>query len=296
MRSFITFLFLTLSMIPLFSQAQNNAAKHLPLWTGPVPGETESKHEPLTLPDQGDKITRITNVTDPALVVFDAGKTGNGAAVIISPGGGYGLLAIDLEGYEVAHWLNTLGISAFVLQYRVPGKPDAALQDLQRAMRLVRANAKTWNLNPHKIGIMGFSAGASLSARLCALPDTNLYVPVDKADTLSFRPGFCMYIYPAYLDKGSGRSITPEAAPRSDAVPAFLFATADDPHGNSALVMTSALRDQKVPVELHFLPYGEHGYGLRKGNVAAETWPGLARTWLLKVINGKLKPPVKPKK
>jgi acetyl esterase/lipase len=285
-------LFIILTVLALSAMGQNTDRQKIILWPGNVPGEMQPKHEPEVMPDKGDKITRLSNVTNPALLVFDACRNCNGSAVIICPGGGYGILAIDLEGYEIATWLNSLGITAFVLQYRVPDKRDAALQDLQRAVRVVRENAGNWNLDPDKIGVMGFSAGASLSARICALPDTSLYPATDQADKLRFRPDYCMLVYPAYLDDGPGKSISPETTPAKATPPAFIFATADDPHGNSALVMASALRNAQKPVELHFLPYGGHGYGLRKGNRAAETWPALAQIWLNTILKGTVKPPL----
>ena len=167
-----------------------------------------------------------------------------------------------------------------MLQYRVPERRDGALQDLQRAVRLVRENAGKWNINPGKIGVLGFSAGGSLAARICALPDSNLYPAIDNADKQPFRPDYCMLIYPAYLDKGPANSVSPENAPHNYTPPTFIFATADDPYSNSALVMTSAMRVAQRPVELHILPEGGHGYGLRPGKRAAETWPGLAQAWL----------------
>ena len=290
MKFNLKFTICLLMIINLRAIAQNNSEKNIQLWPGKVPGESEEKHDPVVLPDKGDKITRISNVTNPVLCVFNECSNNNGSAVIVCPGGGYSILAIDLEGYEIAKWLNNIGITAFVLQYRVPDKQNAALQDIQRAMRLVRENAGLWNLDPDKIGVMGFSAGASLCARICALPDTNLYPALDKADKNNFRPAFSILIYPAYLDKGPGNSISPETIPLPNSPPVFIFATADDAHGNSALVMASALRDKRVPVELHVLPLGGHGYGLRDGNFAAETWPGLAQSWLNRTMKSGTKP------
>ena len=132
---------------------------------------------------------------------------------------------------------------------------------------------------------MGFSAGGSLSARAATLASNKTYLPIDKIDSLSCRPDFALLVYPAYLDLGNNRSLTPELIVNQQTTPPmFIFATADDTYGNSALVMTTALRDAKVPVELHFMPKGGHGYGLRPGNIAAETWPGLAEKWLKRMI------------
>ncbi|MBD3627158.1 alpha/beta hydrolase [Cyclobacterium sp.] len=254
------------------------------LWPDNVPGETGAKHPPVQTANTSGNVTRLTDVTNPALVVFEPQGASNGAGIIVCPGGGYNILAIDKEGYEVAEWLNQLGFTAFVLQYRVPDKREAALYDLQRALRLVRSQATDWQLDPDRLGVMGFSAGGSLAARASTRFSESSYTPVDKKDSLSSRPDFALLIYPAYLDEGKDRSLTPELRLSDDTPPQFLFGTADDRYGNSALVMAGALRDQKLPVTLHFLSEGGHGYGLRKGNVAAETWPGLAENWLRQLI------------
>lgn len=258
------------------------------LWPGKVPGELKEKQPPVLSKSQSDNITRYSEVTNPALEVFlpDPAKK-NGSAVIVCPGGGYQILAYDLEGIEIAAWLNRMGFTAFVLQYRIPEKKEGALQDVQRALRLVRSNAQKWGINPDKVGIMGFSAGGSLSARASILFNKKTYSPVDKSDSLSSRPSFTMLIYPAYLDQGPELSLTPELQLSKDVPPIFIFQTADDPYGNSALVMASALRNAKLSVELHLLPEGGHGYGLRPGKIASETWPVLAGKWLGNILKEK---------
>ena len=258
------------------------------LWPGKVPGEIKEKQPPVLATSKNDNILRFAEVTNPAIEVFLPDQaTKNGSAVIVCPGGGYGILAYDLEGTEIAAWLNKLGITAFVLQYRIPNKKEGALQDIQRAIRLVRNNAVQWNLDPLKIGVMGFSAGGSLSARASTLFNKKTYPPVDKSDSLSCRPSFTMLIYPAYLDQGPNLTLTSELELSKDVPPIFIFQTADDPYGNSALVMAGALRNAKLPVELHFLSTGGHGYGLRPEKIAAETWPLLAEKWLNSVLKDK---------
>jgi len=277
MKQTITILILILLGLNAFSQQK----EVIHLWPGKVPGETEPKHKPVVTNNNKGFVTRITDVTDPAIVVYPApAYNNNGAAVIICPGGGYNILAIDKEGYEIAEWLNTLGFSAFVLQYRVPKKQKGALQDAQRAIRIVRANAEKWKINSDKLGIMGFSAGGSLSARASTMYDVKTYERIDNTDTFSCKPDFSLLIYPAYLDRGENRSLTPELNVNENTPPTFIFQTADDRLANSALVYAQALRDEKVPVELHLLPEGGHGYGMRHGNNAAETWPKLAERWL----------------
>jgi acetyl esterase/lipase len=257
------------------------------LWPGKVPGELKEKQPPSVDTKNNDNIIRFSEVTNPAVEVFMPDPAiKNGSAVIVCPGGGYQILAYDLEGTEIAAWLNKLGYTAFVLQYRIPGKKEGALQDAQRAIRIVRNNSQKWNINPEEIGIIGFSAGGSLSARASTNFNKKTYATVDKSDSLSCRPSFAMLIYPAYLDQGPNLTLTPELELSKDVPPVFIFQTADDPYGNSALVMAGALRNAKLPVELHLLPSGGHGYGLRPGKIAAETWPLLAEKWLTNNVEG----------
>lgn len=251
------------------------------LWPGAVPGETQAKHPAVVTPDHRNHVIRLTDVTDPTLTVFQppAGKR-NGAGIVVCPGGAYSILAINLEGYEIARWLNKLGFTAFVLEYRVPQQQAGALQDVQRAMRYVRFHASEWKLNPQRLGVMGFSAGGSLSARISTLYGTDWYTPVDQADSVRSRPDFALLIYPAYLNLGPNGTLTPELKVTGQTPAMFLFQASDDHYGQSALVMGEALREAKVPFELHIDPHGGHGYGLRTGNPAAEHWPSLAQQWL----------------
>lgn len=274
-------------IIFIFSVSLSNAQIRdtIYLWPSKVPGENEVKHAPVQTANTSRNVTRLTDVTNPALIIFEPDASlNNGAGVIICPGGGYSILAIDKEGYEVAEWLNRLGFTAFVLQYRVPGKQEGALRDIQRAIRIIRNGATTWKLNPEKLGVMGFSAGGSLSARASTRFNIETYAKVDSIDLISCRPDFSLLVYPAYLDEGENRTLTTELLVNNNTPPMFIFGTADDKYGNSSLVMATALRDNNIPVELHFLAKGGHGYGLRSGNIAAETWPHLAEVWLRKII------------
>ena len=263
------------------------------LWPDKVPNEKMEKHPPIKTDNTKGNVTRITDITNPALVVFEPEKPNHkGVGIIVRPGGGYNILAIDKEGYEIAEWLNELGYTAFVLQYRVPNNQLGALNDMQRAIRIVRNKANYYNLNPEKIGAIGFSAGGSLVAKASTLFNTDSYTKLDDIDKISCKPNFSMLVYPAYLDKGENRSITPELVLNKDIPPFFIFGTSDDYFGNSSLVFTQALRDNKTPVELHFLQNGGHGYGMRTGNVAAKTWPSLAEVWLdltIKSIDKKIR-------
>jgi acetyl esterase/lipase len=258
------------------------------LWPDKVPGENEAKHEPIQTSNTSGNVIRITDVTNPAILVFEPkASVNNGAGVIVCPGGGYRILAIDKEGYEIAEWLNKLGFTAFVLQYRVPNKQKEALYDIQRAIKVIRSKAPEWNLNTSKLGVLGFSAGASLSVRASTRFTIDTYTKIDGIDSISCRPDFAVLIYPAGLDQGENRSLTPELLVDNNTPSMFIFGTADDKYANSSLVIATALRDNKVPVEIHLLQEGGHGYGMRPGNIAAETWPPLAEIWLQKEISKK---------
>jgi acetyl esterase/lipase len=283
MKPLFTVLFMMCSLVAI---SQKN--EFIYLWPGKVPGEPKEKKEPVIAPSDNDNVLRLSEITNPSLEIFPSDQsTRTGAAVVICPGGGYNILAYDKEGTEIAAWLNKLGFTAFVLQYRIPDKKEGALQDIQRAIRIVRNNSQKWNIDPEKIGVMGFSAGGSLSARASILFNKKTYPPVDKSDSLSCRPSFTMLIYPAYLDQGPNLTLTPELKLNKEVPPMFIFQTADDPYGNSALVMAEALRNEKLPVELHVLAIGGHGYGLRPGKIATETWPLLAEKWLKSVTKDK---------
>ena len=266
----------------VFFALKMNGQQKIYLWPGAVPGETEAKHEPVLADNQSGNVLRVTNVTNPAMLVFAApASTANGAAVIICPGGSYLTLGMNKEGSEIAEWFNKLGFTAFVLQYRVPEKRFGAVQDIQRAMRLIRADAAKWKINSDKLGVIGFSAGADLCAKLSTQFDNKNYPRVDAADDLSCRPAFAMIIYPGYLDMGPGKSLTPELSKMDSNTPVtFIFQAADDASGKSSLIYADALRGAKVSVECHLVPKGGHGYGMRASNPAAEAWPKYAEIWL----------------
>ena len=253
------------------------------LWPKSVPGQSAPKQPAQFSKKSSGGVTRISKVTDPSLTVYQPEKkVANGTAIIVCPGGGYGILAVDKEGYEIGDWLSDLGYTAYVLQYRVPNNRLGALQDAQRAIRTVRSMSKQSAIN--KIGILGFSAGGSLSARTATRSSEMLYPASDAIDKVSARPDFAILIYPAYLDLGKNKALTPELTITKQTPPIFLFVASDDPYANSSLVMASALQKEKSPYELHVVPAGRHGYGMRPGNPAAETWPILCQNWLNKQI------------
>jgi len=263
------------------------------LWPGAAPGDKGGLGEEtdVTKPSDnviaGRPVIRIGNVADPAITVYrPAADRNTGAAVVVCPGGGYNILALDLEGTEVCEWLNSIGVTGVLLKYRVPkreGGPQyaAALQDAQRAVGLARARARQWAIDPKRIGALGFSAGGDLCAALSAA-GARTYPRVDDADDVSCRPDFQLLIYPGYLVKvGGGYTIEPEVAVTPSTPPTFLVMAQDDPvHVENALGYALALQEAKVPMELHVYPTGGHGYGLRPAKDYVTTWPQRAADWM----------------
>lgn len=196
-------------------------------------------------------------------------------------------MAIDLEGTEVCDWLTSKGITCVLLKYRVPEsgpypKSAAALQDAQRAMGIVRAHAADWKLDPHRIGVLGFSAGGHLAAAISTHFDKRLYDPVDAADQLSCRPDFAVIVYPGYLAIAE-QNFAPNAEIHvtEQTPPTFLVQAEDDPvHVENSTVYFLELKNAKVPAELHIYAQGGHGYGLRRTELPITRWPELVETWL----------------
>ena len=263
------------------------------LWPGAAPGA------PANLPPEADITTpkdrlvagrpfiHLGNVSTPTLTLYSPKGKNTGAAVVVFPGGGYRMLAIDLEGTEVCNLLNSSGITCVLVKYRVPDtgpypKSSAALQDAQRALGLVRAHAAEWKIDSNRIGVLGFSAGAHLAAALSTHFDHRLYDPIDTADGLSCRPDFAVIVYPGYLALAEKNF-----APNTDihvtdqTPPSFIVQAEDDPvHVENAVVYFLALKNAKVPAELHIYAEGGHGYGLRHTALPVTTWPLSVETWL----------------
>ena len=247
------------------------------IWPDKRPAEVMLKKGKMKQTMGEDDILRIQQMPVPTLQKFPVVKSPKGKVVIVCPGGGYQILAVNHEGTEIAQWLNALGYTAYVLRYRVPDNREGALQDVHRAIRIARAE------NPGKqVGVMGFSAGASLTARAATRFQLPSYTATDETDTQSARPDFAALIYPAYMDEGEHHTLTPELTITEQTPPFFVFQTADDHYGNSALVISQALRNHKIPVQLHIYEKGGHGYGLRANLAeAASKWPKLMEEWLL---------------
>jgi acetyl esterase/lipase len=279
------------------------SAEHptLALWPGNAPGaaaDLPAEADTTTAKDNliaGRPVVRLGNVSRPTLTLYTPKGHNTGAAVVVFPGGGYSILAIDLEGAEVCDWLNSAGITCVLLKYRVPGsgpypKSSAALEDAQRALGMVRSHAAEWHIDPSRIGVLGFSAGAHLAAALSTHFEQRLYEPVDAADKLSCRPDFAVIVYPGYLalpDKGLAPN--PDVNPSAGTPPQFIVQAEDDPvHVENATNYFLALKNARVPAELHIYAEGGHGYGLRRTDngtrpttgLPVTLWPGLVETWL----------------
>ncbi len=269
-------------------------AAPIPLWPKEAPGEKGGLGEEKDTTGAkgglvaGKSVIRLGNVSQPTLTIYRPTKDKDtGAAVIICPGGGYNILAYDLEGSEICEWLNSIGVTGVLLKYRVPKRPGlekhtAALQDAQRAVGLVRSRATEFGLDPKRIGILGFSAGGHLAAAACNNFDKRTYEPVDDADKASCRPDFAFLIYPAYLTvKEQGDKVSPELPITANTPQTFLAMTQDDGvRVESALFYYLALKQAKVPAELHLYPTGGHGYGLRPSTHGVTTWPKRAEEWM----------------
>ncbi|HEY8965447.1 MAG TPA: sialate O-acetylesterase [Candidatus Methylacidiphilales bacterium] len=249
----------------------------VPLWPeGRMPGEKTAEPE-QPMPAKNDGVTRITHVSEPSLTFYPAGKALS-PAILVCPGGAYEYVVIDKEGSEIARWLNGLGLHAAVLKYRVPSNRNGALQDLERAMRLVRARAREWNVDETKLGVMGFSAGGHLCAALAAKYRTPAYAALDAADLLSCRPDFVSLIYPAFLARNG--QVSPEVAFADEVPPIFIAGTEDDKSFMSgAPLYEAALTAAHMPHAFTLFADGGHGYGLRS-NKGAKEWPGRYREWL----------------
>jgi acetyl esterase/lipase len=265
----------------------------IPVWPGAAPGAPANpapEKDTTTAKDNliaGRPLVRLGNVSVPTLTLYKPQGKNTGAAVVVFPGGGYNILAIDLEGTEVCDWLNKAGVTCVLLKYRVPQtgpypKSSAALQDAQRAMGLVREHAAEWNIDPNKIGVLGFSAGGHLAAAISTHYDQRLYDPVDAADKLSCRPDFAVVVYPGYLALAD-KNFAPNADlnPTSNTPPTIIVQAEDDPvHVENAVVYFMALKNAKVAAELHIYAEGGHGYGLRRTALPVTTWPDAVETWL----------------
>ena len=278
----------------------------VPIWPGAAPdplpaagpeaAETTGKDSLVA----GKPWIAVSNVLRPTMTVFSPTGKNTGAAVVVFPGGGYQILAIDLEGTEVCDWLTSKGITCVLLKYRVPHsgpywerqcdceiypKSSMALEDAQRTVGLVRFHAAEWHIDSHKIGVLGFSAGGHLVAAMSTHFEQRSYPAVDAADKESCRPDFAVALYPGHLWIDYQKfELNPDVHTHitRQTPPTFLLQDEDDDvdNVNNSLVYYLALKDAGVPVEMHLYAQGGHAFGLRRTKFPMTAWPLLVETWL----------------
>jgi len=265
----------------------------VPIWPGTVPdAQFGAPPNTETVPEPGE----VDNVSRPTMTVYSPKGKNTGVSVVVFPGGGYYVLAIDLEGTEVCDWLTSNGITCVLLKYRVPNsgmhgdgrrqikaKAPMALEDAQRTVGLVRFHAAEYHIDPAKIGVLGFSAGGHLVTDVSTHFDKRLYPPVDAADQVSCRPDFAVALYPGHLwISQQGFQLNPDVPVTPQTPPTFLLHAENDPVDsvNNSLVYYIALKKAGVPVEMHLYAEGKHGFGLRPTALPITRWPALVETWL----------------
>lgn len=273
----------------------------VPIWPSTAAAQSAKAEAETTgageSPVAGRPWLYIRNVSRPTLTVYSPTGRNTGAAIIVFPGGGYQILAIDLEGTEVCDWLTSKGITCVLLKYRVPNsgptwdqqcgcetdtRSSKPIEDAQRAISLVRSHAAEWYVDPHKIGVLGFSAGGHLVAAVSTRFDRRAYPPVDDADRESCRPDFAVAVYPGHLFDYRKTALNADLHVTRDTPPTFLVhAENDNVDGPSnTLAYYEALKDAGVPAELHMYAEGRHAFGLRETKLPITAWPRLVETWL----------------
>jgi acetyl esterase/lipase len=253
------------------------------VWPARPPGDPTAE-----APDQWEGTT-LNAVSTPTLAVFRPRSGDNGAAILICPGGGFTHLAMYHEGYDVCRWLNRLGITACLLKYRVPSpqgmaRNQAALQDAQRSMSLIRAHAAEWKLDTHRIGMLGFSAGGQMTADVETNFDQRSYPELDAVDRESTRPDFALCIYPGGIvpkEGGAVGQLTPDVRISKECPPTFIAQATDDRVGSeNAVYLYLALKKAGVNAELHVFAEGGHGFGMRPSPGPHATWTARAEEWM----------------
>lgn len=274
----------------LWADTSVKGNKEIPLWTGEVPGEKGDIGDEKLVERKNDDLVRLTNVTKPTITVYrpEKGVKNTGAAVLVCPGGGYGILAMSHEGTDVCKWLNQMGVTAVLLKYRVPrrdglDKHHAPLQDAQRAMSLIRKRSSEWEIDPNKIGIIGFSAGGHLAAMVMSQYENKRTYELDSdIDSASSRPDFAILIYPAYLQDENNRAVLDsDVVVNKKSPPVFLAVANNDKRfveGSALLYL--ALRRAEVPAELHIFAEGGHGFGMKKTDDRIAQWPQICGKWM----------------
>lgn len=275
----------------------------IPIWPGVIP-DARSNIGPevsVTVVDSsgrprlvaGKPWAYVDSVTVPTMTVYSPNGRNTGVAVVVFPGGGYDILAIDLEGTDACDWLTSAGVTCVLLKYRVPCIKSGphrecltALEDAQRTVGLVRFHAARWHVDPHKIGVLGFSAGGHMVAAMSTHFVRRVYRAVDEADTVSCRPDFAIALYPGHLAaRESGFALNPDIRVTSRTPPTFLVQARNDPVDpvENSLVYGAALRKAGVLVEMHIYAKGGHAFGLRRTSAPITGWPQLAERWLRRI-------------
>lgn len=272
----------------------------LPIWPGVAPNArpVDGPEVSGTVVDAaGNKVlvggkpwVYVDKVSQPTMTVYPPQGRNTGVAVLVFPGGGYNILAIDLEGTEVCDWLTSKGITCVLLKYRVPCVKTGpyrdcrtALQDAQRAVGLVRFRSAEWHIDPRKIGVLGFSAGGHMVAAISNHFEKRLYPAVDAADKESCRPDFAVSLYPGHLAvPEKDFALNPDLQITSQTPPTFLLQAEDDPVDpvENSLVYYAALRKAGVPAEMHVFVKGGHAFGLRPTASPITRWPQFVEEWL----------------
>lgn len=267
----------------------------LPIWPGTPPdGQFGPSANAENVPEPGS----VENVSRPTMTIYSPKANNSGVAIVVYPGGGYQGLAIDIEGTEVCDWLVPKGITCVLLKYRVPHtgpqwsdqckcqiypKAPMALEDAQRTMGLLRFHAFEYRIDPHKIGVLGFSAGGHLSADISTHFNKRAYPAIDAADKESCRPDFAVVLYPGHLWADERKfALTPTVPVTRQTPPTFIVQAENDPVDsiNHSLVYYIALKNAGVPVEMHLYAEGKHAFGLRPTKFPITRWPQLMETWL----------------
>ena len=262
-----------------------------PIWPDGNMPLAATNMPPETVKPTVDDIVRFTNVSCPTITFVKARSEDPTPAVLVCPGGGYSHLAWSHEGVETAQWFKNRGVSAFILKYRCPRQRDAALADAQRALSFIRANAVNFNVDPQKLGMIGYSAGANLTVRASTLHAKRMYAPVDDTDKASCRPDWAMVIYPYDLLEKTPKGVIPPLKLRDEypvdatTTPAFIVQSQDDScMVQTALTYFNALTVAGVKAEMHLYSKGGHGYGMRERGNPTDCWPALAEIWLASMV------------
>lgn len=252
----------------------------VPVWLEQPPGAVCTEAE-SDFPARNDNVQRTTNVSRPTVTIFPAqGTMRPVAAVLICPGGAYNYVVMNKEGSEIAAWLNSLGITGIVLKYRVPKNKAGALQDAQRALALIRSRASEWGIDPHRLGVMGFSAGGHLAASVAASAGEKSYPVVDEVDCQSSKADFAVLIYPAFLTDKNG-VLAEQFSSLASFPPTFIAVTQDDKQCMpGCFALYDALSRAGVQADLHSFAQGGHAWGLRQKTLPVKVWPDLCAAWL----------------